>query len=521
MKKIWSGLGILTILCFQVSMTAFANHSDATAASTSAFNRSERKSGYEKTKKESENIVKNQISIQTSDELADFLNGDLAMDTDQIILESDIDMSSYSSLKGRAIFSGTIEGNGHVISNLNIESDNGPAGFINMSDGLTVKNLSFVHLTVINTYGKEQELENNGTGGVVGYIAYSDQKTLLQNIAIENNNQISRVQGRGYVGGMIGGVDSPNVSIEDCVNYAQVHSSENPNYEDLMMGTGGFIGQSAVDELSLKELSNYGTITSSKEIVGGVIGGIESTFNSSNRRTINVENVHNRGVISAHQRPILGGLFGEVGSYNNVSIISSENSGSIDLETGKVEYPFSVGGFIGFGRTETKITILDSKNTGEVNGGRNHGDTGGFIGTLLNAAIYIEASVNEGNITGSDWTGGFIGEIYGKYEDTEKGKEVRILNSRNTGEVTNTGVYSDASGGFVGGLQYLKDVEFTNLTNSGRVTGRDNVAGILGAAAHSRIVFKDCFNTGELNSSGDNVGNTLGLDNDSTIIIHN
>ena len=108
------------------------------------------------------------------------------------VLESDIDMSSYSWDKGIGFreeepFLGNFYGNGHTISNLNVENSDGPGGLFAHFGGHAISDLTLKNCYFFGT---------GSTGALVGETGYCD----ITNVWVEN----TRVVGGYYVGGLIG-----------------------------------------------------------------------------------------------------------------------------------------------------------------------------------------------------------------------------------------------------------------------------------------------------------------------------
>ncbi|HIU25288.1 MAG TPA: hypothetical protein IAC50_02160 [Candidatus Copromorpha excrementigallinarum] len=230
-------------------------------------------------------------------------------------------------------FAGVFDGDGHTISNVEIEGSSANTGFFGYLTG-EVKNLT-VKGTVssqdsncgaiagqLTESGKVtdcvSEAEVSGrdkTGGIVGY---------------NNGGSVSGCINKGPVSGTIkaGGVVGENWggTITECGNEGSVESSSRGV---ATFGTGGVAGRSVAGSAYISDCYNRGEITSSTEATGGVVGycnASDSTVKSSyNTGTITVENKRGSEKLS---ESAAGGVVGTVGT-DGVVISDCYSSGSI------------------------------------------------------------------------------------------------------------------------------------------------------------------------------------------------
>ena len=116
----------------------------------------------------------------------------------------------------------------------------------------------------------------------------------------------------------------------------------------------------------------------------------------------------------------------------------------------------------------------------------------GYQGLFRNSysdSVIANLGVAESYIYGGLYVGGVVGDNNGT-----------VTNCYNTGSVTG----KDYVGGVVG--YSLLDSTFTNCYNTGSVTGKDYVGGVVGC---SDSTFTNCYNTGIVNGN-DNVGGVVG-----------
>lgn len=143
-------------------------------------------------------------------------------------------------------YEGTFDGNYKTITNLYINANQKYMGLFGYTGESTIKNLTFEYANVTNT--------GVFTGILVGYANTST----LQNIKISNTCQMKG--GEDYTGGIAGKLDG---NAYNCVNYATVQGIED---------VGGLFGFFAGTGNSITACANYGKVTASSQIAGGLVG---------------------------------------------------------------------------------------------------------------------------------------------------------------------------------------------------------------------------------------------------------
>lgn len=143
-------------------------------------------------------------------------------------------------------YEGTFDGNYKTITNLYINANQKYMGLFGCTYEGTIKNLTFEYANVTNT--------GVFTGILVGYANTST----LQNIKISNTCQMKG--GEDYTGGIAGRLDG---NAYNCVNYATVQGIED---------VGGLFGFFARTGNSITACANYGKVTASSQIAGGLVG---------------------------------------------------------------------------------------------------------------------------------------------------------------------------------------------------------------------------------------------------------
>lgn len=143
-------------------------------------------------------------------------------------------------------YEGTFDGNYKTITNLYINANQKYMGLFGYTGESTIKNLTFEYANVTNT--------GVFTGILVGYANTST----LQNIKISNTCQMKG--GEDYTGGIAGKLDG---NAYNCVNYATIQGIED---------VGGLFGFFARTGNSITACANYGKVTASSQIAGGLVG---------------------------------------------------------------------------------------------------------------------------------------------------------------------------------------------------------------------------------------------------------
>ena len=284
---------------------------------------------------------------------------------DHIVLTKDIDLAGYDWMPigtGRyvvsgvqACFSGTFNGQGHTISNLNINvlgqqvlDEYGLFGLTDIS--AVLKNFTVLSGQV-NGF-------NTSTGAVVGYTWRS---------TIDNVTNYANVTGNNYVGGIIGTMQRTS-KISNCFNYGNVQGI------------------------------NY---------VGGVVGGTEDST-----ETRSIVGVTNMGQVSGHSQ--VGGI---IGRAYHVTVESAYNGYTASV-TATTRYAGGVVGYLMNGSTVLKsVNTADVAGESCVGGLLGGAVNGGSLTTSYSEGLISArgSSVTEaGTLVGGASTGMAIADCYFK-----------------------------------------------------------------------------------------------------------
>lgn len=270
----------------------------------------------------------------------------------------------------------------------------------------------------------------------------------------QNHGEI-KITGTTAVNG--GGITSQDGKFEYCIN------------SGMVIGSGGIVGTSSHGYL--KNCYNSGTIKGVRGSTGGLTGhatGMNFEF------CTNTGNVNGKGYRT-------GGICGFCTSPYITTITFCRNEGKIT----DVKDSWEVGGIAG----GYSFNISNCYNLGEVNG---YSTIGGICGQAINCSNCI----NDGVITASNNVGGITGIVTGDIQDCI-----------NTGFVNST---NDSIGGIVGtcGTGVIK-----RCYNTGTVSGRQHLAGIIGTVMKEGTVVENCYSAGMIMANGNHarVGGIIGF----------
>lgn len=342
-------------------------------------------------------------------------------------LTSNINMSGVDfepiGNENEGAFTGTIDGNGYSISNLNINlPENKYVGFVGYLEG-TIKNLN---LTNVDAYGyryvggiagyteTESEVFNcsvsgniKGTysiielnvGGVVGYnngiidSCYNNNDTIVFGTSGSENS---------YVGGIFG---SNNNTIVNCLNNAEVNGEYNYGYA---AGVGGLNKNIVSNCINRRDITNSNIIQAG--IVGYNRGTISNAINYGQllrsgalggivcRNTGTIESSVNNGKLESNSwSSDIGGI-----AYQNQGYIRyCINNGAIEALDGEG----TIGGIVAFNGYGGNDTISNCLNSGSISiasgtAGGIAGSSDGEISNCINTA-FINAGFGAGISTNS------------------------------------------------------------------------------------------------------------------------
>ncbi|MDR1809371.1 MAG: hypothetical protein LBR34_03065 [Prevotella sp.] len=173
------------------------------------------------------------------------------------ILTDDIDLSG-ANWTPLGTFTGTLDGDGHIISGLTIGSSN-PTAFFHTIDGGTVKNLGFENATITDaTQARTAVLAGFAKGNA-----------LIENCYVAN----STIGGRWCVGSFVGRADGA-ATIRNCYSSAYLYCHD---FSGTAGHVGGIIGNIFVDGVTVENCYFSGIIerklgNDAEGQVAGIVG---------------------------------------------------------------------------------------------------------------------------------------------------------------------------------------------------------------------------------------------------------
>ena len=371
----------------------------------------------------------------------------------------DLDYNEWTPIGTKSKpFAGTFNGKNFTIYNLKITKAASYVGLFGYVTGSIYGfNVSNASVNVSNTQSH-----------VAIACAYSGNG--LKNIAVSGE---VNAPDASYVGGVVAEAKG---AVNNCANHANVigynyvggvmgdfynggdYLYENLNNTGIIKGNnnvGGIIGFMNNTTTQLRGLYNNAEIVG-KENTGGLIGYLYAV-------TVNGEELHNTGNVTGSMH--VGGAVGYGKADQDISAIINSSSSA------KIEAECYVGGLAG---TLSNIALNNCSNEGSSISANSHKDWGGTaisacLGGYVGNGFKISNCVNDVNLnyTGIGcYVGGIAGHAYSNITDCV-----------NNGEIFST---SDKVGGIVGGKETSKTFEYLNLINTGNVTAKDKVGGIVG-----------------------------------------
>ena len=374
-----------------------------------------------------------------------------------------------------APFAGSLNGQGHTISNL----------------------------TIVDTTPVPQALPSGGaTNGAVGLFGFVNAPaSVIFDVNLANAHATG---GNGMSVGLLVG-DLQNGVVFSASSSGVVTTGSGVNTVDgfANANAGGLVG-SASDLVIFS--SSSATVTGAQASVGGLVGELlgGDIENSSASGPVSV------GAFASNQVPTAGGLVGSADFLNTVepTIIGSYSTGNVTAAGSSI-----AGGFIG----ASHGVIAGSYSTGSVTQTGSQpslqNEAGGFAGLINGGAVSQSFSTGALNETGSSTpsqVGGFVGELNGG----------DVTDAYATGAVTVSGSSFDFAGGFVGAIL---QGNVTNVYATGAVSASGDVAGLAGSLGESGTITNGYWDEGTTGQSvgyvpgGGTASNVVGMGDDTGV----
>lgn len=364
------------------------------------------------------------------------------------ILTNDIELTKYWIPLGTASrpFYGSFNGNGHTISELDIQLDleywYQYAGFMGyMGEGAKVSNLTVIAKEGGSVKAKTQS-GSTYTGGIVAY---------GNKITVDNCAFYGVVESADYAGYIVGYADN---------------ESKICNCRDIEIADGSKVRGGIADTFS-------GTIENCSVISGKIsranksnVGGIVGSFNGSIKDCyVTADSVTGSSIV--------GGVIG----YASGAITAENCYATADVK-GNNEH---IGGFIGY--TVQSFSVADCYATGNVSGSRL---VGGFAGYATGTFTSCYAT---GDASGTEDVGGFAGKLW----------HSSVSDCYASGQAVAT-IYAGGFAGTVSGTYTrcysLGDVRANSYVGgfAGHITGREYVNG----NRYTPTVISECYSISDV-----------------------
>lgn len=339
-------------------------------------------------------------------------------------------------------FTGRFDGLGFSIFALNVKKTDGYAGLFGYTDGATIRNVTLNSGSVTG---------DQFTGALVGYAS---------NSTIENIINTQDVNGRSYVGGIVGAAGSGS-ELTNLINVGTVRATVGTATNENSFNVGGIVGSLDNSKLDGTTYNLGAVIAGDSSAVGGLVGrATNSTIGNENGEVI----YNQLNVTGGHE---VGGIVGQIDSstvqnvanYGDISAQDfaeedyqyhtadkQETDTSDGVETVKVKVA-NVGGIVGLSKSTQKdgdkvigSVIHNTYNEGNVDvtqiSGETYGDyyqagnVGGVVGQAQDTAIF-NAENKENYIAGAHNVGGIVGYL--------SGSSTVNIGLNNGGDITATG----------------------------------------------------------------------------------
>ena len=209
-------------------------------------------------------------TLQSESDLIDFANKVNANDNDYVTgyfeIANDINLTNeWTPING---FKGQLNGKGHKISGIHINSDKTKRGFFSYINGAKIGNITF-----------SGEVKAGDTSALVS--GYSLGQCTFVGVTVEG-----KIEAPNNVGGLIGSISGGSVKAVGCVNRMIVLGD---SY------VGGLIGANKTFKTNISDSSNCATVIGKGDTVGGIIASL--THSTSEVNDYNLYQCFNYGLV--------------------------------------------------------------------------------------------------------------------------------------------------------------------------------------------------------------------------------
>ena len=335
------------------------------------------------------------MRINNEDDFIQFsntVNGGTSYSGTTVLLDSDLDftgntLDSIGKTTAKCLLD-VFDGQGHILSNLNVNSSLQSVGLFGHAEGFAIKNIVLdSSCSITSTHTSTSYF---CMGGIVGYC-----HPLNGPCDIENSVNMASVSFTGtmsgsynaFLGGIIGNLESPNYNsyIKNCLNYGTViNYGKISSYVEL----GGIAGmtQSSGRVVYVQNCLNYGAVThigtTQSLIMGGIVG-------NGHHRSV-IENCLSVGIITSHKTGEIGSVVGR--AYYNIFV-------NYSLWTNDAGYSKGYGVVYAGSSIKMLNSIIVEINSETLNGLTTRASNNGWNKWLLNpnnASVMFKINNNKG-----------------------------------------------------------------------------------------------------------------------------
>ena len=321
-----------------------------------------------------------ELRIASADDLIEFkgnVNSGTNYSGTTVLLNSDIDFTgkTFEPIGNDSnYFLGTFDGQGHVISNLVMNSSSLQyVGLFGYSKGLTIKNVVLDSSCSI-TSSFHHVYKDSYTGGIIGRCNSVDKSCNIENtVTLGKISFIGNVSKWSYLGGISGMVICMEISsiVRNSVNYGYVNWTGSSQFSYIGGIIGHTYGYGTTKLTFVQNCFNNGLILFNnidtrpvEQTIGGIVGC--GTF-------MDINNCVDQGntILEAESKTIKGGIAGSAGyslfshcywdkditesAYGSIYSSTFSDSSSFDSTSFELSESVSVG-------TYTGTSLLDALN---------------------------------------------------------------------------------------------------------------------------------------------------------------
>lgn len=338
------------------------------------------------------------ISISTPEQLAAIGTDPAYPLNGSYVLAADLDLSGYAGWTPigtyAAPFTGTFDGQGHVISHLTIGGLLTYGGlFGRVSATGVIKNLGLEQVSIRISGSVNGSCYVGGIAGQMGGNVGSTAE--LRNCYVTGSITAQLSSGNLYLGGLAGELDA---DVSDCFNIASLSggagSSTLQSDKLYMGGVAGMIDTYLPDPYVVERCFNEGSLTPSAAQSAAFVGGVAGYLSTR----VVFRQCYNTAAVWMSPRSYCGrsAYLGGIAGFSDSSLSDCYNLGDVGVSScTQAHYEMACGGIVGMytlGESGREYQIANCYNAGKVLA-RTYGTgyAGGIVGRVMenSAQLYV------------------------------------------------------------------------------------------------------------------------------------